>query len=1031
MTLLLALAVQLSFAQEKTVKGVVSDASGPLPGVTVMVKGTHTGTQTDFDGKYTVKTKKEDVLFFSYIGMKPVYKKVGASNIINVTMHEDAEALGEIVLTGVAGATNRKKLSVTVNKVGKDVLETMPSTSAASALQGKVAGVTVTNLGQPGQGANIQLRGATNLFGSQTPLILIDGVISEGGLADINTDDIESFEIVKGASASALYGSRAGNGVIVITTKKGKVGKVLVTLKSEVGFSQLTGGVDLSKSHQYELADDWENYKGKFTKYKGVGYPSNFNGSNYQNTTGGRDVKADGYQDNPFGVYNDPQDAFFKTGHDNTLYASVATASEKSNIFFSFDKTENQGVISETKGYNRYGSRLNADFKINDWLTFKTRSNFIRSIDNSPGGSGSTSHLFFNALKISPDVNLYAKNADGQKYLLVPDMFESNNTNALYALYKNSRKEVTNKFLGSYSLDFKINKALKFETEFSLESINSVYESVEPYDTYTTGGEKVNQYATYNKGSLYRSTFRNLSQKFQNTLSYKESFSDLNVLAKLSFLLESYSYDSFSGRGNKFIYPDGVVSLDNFAPENTFVSSDKTSEVAKNLYAIVGLDYKDRYIVDGMYRYDGSSLFGSNHRWNSYYRFSGAYRISKDVNIPGVQELKVHAAYGTAGQRPGYDWQYDVVEIEEGTLSTDRTKANPDLRPSTTKELEFGLSTSFLNRFDLEVAYSKAKTVDQFMKVDVFAPANGGANKQWQNIGTVDFNTIEASLRAKVVNKDHFKWNTSVTFEKTTNKIAKLNIDPIFVGPNSQDAEIFRIEEGVEFGTMYGNKFVKNLDEMSKQLPTGKSIEDYVVNSDGVVVEKATIGTENESPQLLKNADGSLYLGSIGSQTPDFKLGLSNTITYKGFTFYTLFDWKSGGDIYNKTGQWLTRDDRHAMVDQRNKAQADKKHVNYYQGLYNVSKPTDFWVEDGSYVKLREASLFYTLGEEQMANISNGFFKSLRVGITGKNLLTFTKYSGWDPEVQSYGSATKQYFSYDYAAYPLFSSYSLSLTLKF
>ena len=284
LTLLLALLVQVSFAQEKTVSGTVSDSSGSLPGVTVVIKGTSTGAQTDFDGKYSIKASAGDILVFSYLGYESVEKNVGSSNVIDVTLSE-GEILDEIVLTGVAGATSRKKLSVTVNKVSEKDLENIPTTSAANALQGKVAGVTVTNNGQPGAGASIQLRGATNIFGSQSPLVIADGVIVEAGLQDINADDIASFEVVKGASASALYGSRAGNGVIVITTKRGKVGKMQVTLRSDVGITQLNNFINLSRSHHYQLADDWQSVGGIYTKYAGVSFPSDYNGSAYQNVT--------------------------------------------------------------------------------------------------------------------------------------------------------------------------------------------------------------------------------------------------------------------------------------------------------------------------------------------------------------------------------------------------------------------------------------------------------------------------------------------------------------------------------------------------------------------------------------------------------------------------------------------------------------------------------------------------------------------------------------------------------------------------
>src|SRR5690606_8729215 len=220
-TLLMALMVQLTFAQNKTITGNVTDANGlTLPGVNIVVQGTSNGTQTDWDGNDTISANQGQSLVFTYLGQKPVIRAVGAGNNINVQMEEDAQALAEVVVTGVAGATDKRKLSVTVETVSAEELQKVPASSAASALQGKVSGVTVSNLGRPGAGATIIMRGAANLYGSQSPLVIMDGVFVEGGMADINVDDIASFELVKGASASSLYGSRAGNGVIVITSKR-------------------------------------------------------------------------------------------------------------------------------------------------------------------------------------------------------------------------------------------------------------------------------------------------------------------------------------------------------------------------------------------------------------------------------------------------------------------------------------------------------------------------------------------------------------------------------------------------------------------------------------------------------------------------------------------------------------------------------------------------------------------------------------------------------------------------------------------
>jgi len=309
------------------------------------------------------------------------------------------------------------------------------------------------------------------------------------------------------------------------------------------------------------------------------------------------------------------------------------------------------------------------------------------------------------------------------------------------------------------------------------------------------------------------------------------------------------------------------------------------------------------------------------------------------------------------------------------------------------------------------------------MLVDLFAPANEGAN-QYQNVGTVTSNTLELVLDAEIVNTKDFSWNTGIVFSSTNNIIDKLDINPRIQGPG--DGQMFRLEEGLEYGTMYGRDFVRSLDIMAAQLPSGASLSDYVVNSDGVVVDASTIGTKYESGIIRENEDGSVWVGDIGNQTADFNLGLRNTISYKNFDFYMLWDWKQGGDLYNRNGQWLTRDNRHEMIDQAGKAPGEQKTVSYYQSLYDVNQNNGYWVEDASFVKLREASIFYTFDD-----MEKSFINSLRIGLTGTNLFTFTNYSGWDPEVQLFDGATSQYYAVDFGVYPVSTSYTLSVTLKF
>ena len=1025
LTLATILMMQITFAQEKIVTGKVSDASGPLIGVTVVIKGTKTGTQTDFDGNYSIKVATGATLQFSFIGMQAVEKQVGTVNTIDVVMAEDAEALDEIVVTGVAGATSKKKLSITVASVTAEELEQVPASSAASALQGKVAGITVTNLGQPGQGATILLRGAANFYGSQAPLVIMDGVFVEGGLADINIDDIASFEIVKGASASSLYGSRAGNGVIVITSKRGKAGKTQVTVRSEFGFSEITNFIKTNQSHGYQLAPDWQTAQGQYTKYEGVTYGPNYQSvyaaSGDNGVVGTRLQSADHYSDNSYGVYNNFQDLFFVKGINTTNYASLSSGNEKSRIFFSSENMESDGVLAEIGGYARNSLRFNADYYINDWLKFSASNSFIKINDN---GSLAGMDIYRIVARLSPDANVLADNPDGQPYYLKPDPWENEIDNPLYELSVMDAVSKQQRFLGGYKLNFKLNENFNADVEYAFENNNSRFTQNNKYETYASDGSALG--FGYSKGSLYKSSSLQLSQKAQATLNYSQQFGELDVNAKASYLAEDQTYEQYSASGSNYLY-SGLPTLDNFNSEDVSANSNQQTIRAQNMFAIAGFVYKDRYIFDGLFRRDGSSLFGKNEKWNDYYRVSAAYRISQDIKIPGVQELKVNVAQGTSGQRPGFDWQYEQTGLSGGSLSTNRIKGNPDLKPSLTTETEIGLNASFLNRFTFDFAYSKQIASDQFMIVNLFSPANAGKNKQWKNVGDLESNTYEFTLQSKIITTNDIQWNVGVNFTKSDSKITKLNAPEQLVGSDG----LFLLREDTEFGSMFGRSFVRDLATMELQLPSGASISDYVVNSDGIVVRADALGTVNEKAITKVDENGVASFEKIGNQNADFRLGITSNFSYKNFDFYMLWDIKGGGDIYNRNAQWTTISERSGIVDQAGKPEQEKKTTDYYASLYDVNQNQEFWVEDGSYTKLKETSVSYKLGNNELKSIAKGFFEEIKFSLIGRNLLTFSNYLGWDPEVANYDGGTQQYFSVDYGVYPNNTSYSLSLQVKF
>ncbi|MEN8136923.1 MAG: SusC/RagA family TonB-linked outer membrane protein [Bacteroidota bacterium] len=1001
--------------QEKVVSGTVRDETGvTLPGVNVVVKGSAIGTSSDFDGNYQIEVSEGETLVFSFMGYGDKEVVVGVSNNYNVDLDPSSNVLDEIIVAGVASGTSKKKMSVSVAKVNSEAIKHVPQSSVSSSLQGKVAGVTVASgSGSPGASTTMTLRGATSLTGSQAPMILVDGVIMQGSLADINVDDVESMEVVKGAAASALYGSRAGNGVVVITSKRGSKlnsGETSVTIRNEVGVQQVAKKIDVAQYHPYLLASDWESVD-TYTKYKGVVYPDGYVTGWDPGIRKSLRLAPNGIQSQPFRVYNDVQDALFNNGLSYTNYIGVANRVNQTNLFISFENNANQGVLKETGGYGRQSFRLNLDHAINDKLKISASNNYIMTNNDYPGGGTSA---FASAVMMDPDVDLFYDNANGEPYNFIPNNWNDKVRNPLYDLYNKSNVAKKTRFMGSYDINWAVFDWMSVKASYSVESEDYNGTAVTPKGTYTAVSE--GEYVE-SQGAITNYYRERLNQNFRATASFNKSFGVIDFNGKLSYLAEDNFYQSGTVGGKNFELSDypsfSVIGDDDLTfSERTYIDR------AENLFAIASFVVKDRYIFDGLVRRDKSSLFGVNNRTNYYYRVSGAYRVSQDIEIPGVQELKFRAAIGTAGQRPGFSYQYETYTRISGQYLKSH-QGNKDLKPSNSKEIELGLDIAFLDRVTGEFTYSQTNTSDQFIEVPLLAH-KGGYSTQWQNAASLLTNTFEAMVNVNVVKDDNWNWDLGLTFDRTRSQITELEVSEFQTGP--QDA--FFIREGESFGIMYGNKFVRNLDEMQKQLPEGTTIADFVVNVDGYVVKAGTEGTMAEAPIFLKDESGSNALEIIGDMNPDFNMGLTSTLSYKSFTFYMLWKMKQGGDIYNKTAQNMVRDNRNPIMDQVGKDAADMKSVSYYNGFYNGGQINEYWIEDASYIRFAEASLSYNLNKKQLGSLGK-YVSGINLGIIGKNLLTFSKYSGYDPEVLVSGVA------YDNYTYPNFRTLSFSLGLQF
>lgn len=648
MTMSLALMAFTGWAQ-KTVTGSVLDPSGlPLPGATVIEQGTSNGTTTDFDGNFSIQVAEGASLEVSFVGYGTQVVAVEGQDNLSISLTEGDE-LDEVVVTGVAQGTAVRKLGFSIGKVSNDALNEVPAADPANALRGKVSGVRVVQAsGNPASAPQIRLRGSTSISGSQSPLIIIDGIISNGSLRDIAVEDIETIEVIKGAAASSLYGSLAGNGVLQVITKKGKRNqKARVTIKQEVGFSSVNGEYPLTTKHPYRTAalatGDWDND------------PSTPDTSNFgfDLTSGNRvlDADADGnvFFDNDYGstLYDNANEIFTQQPFEN-FTASISKGGEDYNFYGSFQQLSQGGVLEPVDPYKRQSSRMNFSVDLSEKLKVSFTSNYVKTDGFNITEQGQGANFFYSSLIVEPFINLKEKDPAGY-FSPVPAGYTvqaSNFSNPLYVADFQTFKFRNERLLTGVNADYEVNDFLKFNISQTLDKNWSRFFNYTP-----NGFQTPTPSATQNDGAISENKSVSAAAISSLAMNYKRTFGDFNTSLTLKYLYENRQFENIAGGGYDFL-AEGVQNLENTVRENQNVSSEYRKEVAKNYFANLDVDYKDKLIVSGLVRLDESSLFGADNRSRVYGRGTMAYILSEDFDINGIDFLKVRASYGTSGQRP-------------------------------------------------------------------------------------------------------------------------------------------------------------------------------------------------------------------------------------------------------------------------------------------------------------------------------------------------------------------------------------------
>ncbi len=1022
MVALLMSAAPRAHAQGATgrVSGVVTDSTSGVPlssvALTLVTAGARTApridARTDEAGRYAFPAVPAGVYIVEVrrLGYKPLNRSGvtvadNATLTLNLGMVEAGLSLQAFVTTGVVDPATGTRVPFTVGRVSAENAP-VPATNALETIQGKIAGASVVPSGQAGSGTSIVLRTPTSINKSNSPLIVVDGVIQTDAFgassADLQSMDIESVEVVKGAAAASLYGARAAAGVINITTRRGNGladGTTRFSVRSELGSNSLNSPVKWAQYHFYQV-----NEAGQYVDANGVA-----------TDRAGRVDRPDSalFQDRQFpGQVYDQVDRFFDPGNYTKNSLNIAQNSGKTNWFFSFVNSGEDGVVLSSGRYQQNDFRLNLDHRPTDKLSFGVSAYHSQSERQNLYGD-----TFFDLINQAPDIDLLTPDPDGTPYAfqLDPDGREEN---PLYVLSTEVNQRKRSRTQGGLQARYAPMSWLTFDGTLSYDR------SDRRENFFLDAGVKTEGFALGGPGEISQFSGTTDAVNALGSVNLLQRVGDFTLRATGRALMERETNALTTAEGNTFATP-GVNSLDN--AQNRFVSSSVQTVRTNSYIGSVAADYNGKFIVDGLLRQDGSSLFGPEEQENLYYRVSGAYRVSQENWWPfaSINEFKLRASQGTAGTRPDFNDQYETFSFSEGGGVLKANLGNRLLKPEESQETEVGVDAIIKNRFSVQLSYANVTTTDQLILIPLAGYV--GYNAQWQNAGTVKGNTYEATIEADIIKRPNFTWRAGLVADRSRNKITEFNRSCFTTGTIQYRCQ------GETLGAMYGYRFLRNASELPAD--AASSASQFQVNDDGLLVwvgdsasftqgetlnkwgSSGSIGTNNYQwgmPITAKDSTGSNALVKIGDGNPAFRYGISNTINWRGVSLFMLWDAQVGGNAYNLTNQRMYQYGRSADVDQVGKPQELKKTTSYYTQLYSANSPTDFFVEDAGFVKLRELSLRFQLPTRFNAALNRLGASGMAVSLIGRNLLTFTDYKGYDPEV---GSVINRLDSFDYPRY--------------
>ena len=1044
-SLFLFLFISTALPQSKKVIGRVTDfnAEQDLAGVTVTLEGTSVATTTDNSGYYSIDVPTSNAtLLFSFVEFAMQRVKVGNRHVIDVTLVPENRQLNQVVVVGY-GTQQRKDLTGSVSSIGVAQIEKVPVTTIDQAIQGRSAGVNVINNdGAPGAGVQVQIRGIGSL-GNNDPLFVVDGYPIAGGLNTINPNDIASIDILKDASATAIYGNRAANGVVIINTKRGKKNGVQISLDELISIQAEPKRFKLLNAEQWgTLANVQAPIDGFATLPE------------WSNPSALRTV--------------DWQEAVYQQGLKQNYNLAIRGGNEKVQTAFSAGYFDQKGIVLGSH-FQRINLSLNLDYSAYTWLKSSSSFKYTRGDSKVPFGTGSIADL--NSLPPSITGNKLTdqiKDGDGNYGFYNPkDINIGNYTNPVYYIETLDQKNLNNYFLGTTSLEVTILSGLRVKTNLGINTndYNGYYftpSDNRPLEQY----QVTTQTALANYSQSSNNTFEWL---WENTVSYAKTFGDhsIDLVGGVSAQKNNYRQLSFQGQGS---ISNDLRNVSSYLETRRDGFGQKYS--LSSQFGRINYKFMDRYLITGTIRSDGSSKFATNHKYGIFPSGSIAWKAKEESflkNVSAISDLKIRASYGEVGNQNSVGlFQYLSTYSTGGTQSEQSNVGypfnkvyqpglilsalpNPDLKWETTKLTDIGLDAAFLNgRLTFTIDYYKKESKDFLLNIPV--PAQTGFTTAARNVGSMRNSGLEVAADFRK-SRTEFSYGINVNFSTINNKLLSLNEGQttlsnlqlnehslFFIGGNNNWGEYSQSRIGGPVGEFFGYK-------ADGIFQTQKEIDDL----DAIAASKYGVGqlysgttVAGDRKFVDVNGDGHITADdrvSLGSPIPKFFGSVNLDATYKSFDFNAFFYGVSGNKIFNYNQRTLedfggiSNISQDYFVNHWTPTNPSNRYARITAFDYNHNgngRPNDTYIEDGSYLRLRSLQVGYTFP----SNLSSRYhITRLRLYVTGQNLFTITKYKGLDPEIglpaQSDGSRSVATSGIDVGNYPTSRYYTFGLNVTF